>query len=138
MEILQKQYYVFSSLIANGGKMKTLAQTIREAGYSESYARNPQKIKKTKAWKEYIAKLSNNDEDLVRSLNVLLNAKKITNKTFPIGFTEEDAIEIFKDTEYQLLSLKPYKNGVLVTYLEPDYSIRHKALDMIYKLRGLY
>jgi hypothetical protein len=42
-----RQKKVIEKMIGNGGNM---AKSMKEAGYSEAYADNPQKIKSTKTW----------------------------------------------------------------------------------------
>ncbi len=127
-------------LVAKGGKPQSLGASLRQAGYSESYARNPQKIKKTKKWKEMIATVESPEVNFhaIRVHRDLMEAKKLTTRTFPAEFTADIIQEILDLPDIQILSIKPYSKGVHVTYFEPDLVTRGKALDMVYKIRGLY
>jgi len=42
---------VIKEMVENGG---SLGNAIRKTGYSEAYAKNPQKITKTKIWDDFI------------------------------------------------------------------------------------
>lgn len=96
---------VLKFMVENGC---TMGDSMRKAGYSYAYSRNPQKVKNTKAWKELIKDYFNDDE-LIQKTEELLNAMK-TSRT---------------------------SSGLIASEF-PDYKIRLKALDMIYKLKGYY
>ncbi|MEK7646498.1 MAG: hypothetical protein AAB381_02285 [Patescibacteria group bacterium] len=124
-------------MVAKGGKPRSLAEAMREAGYSESYARNPQKIKHTKFWREYLQEFIS-DEKIVSVHTKLLEAQKLSTMDFPVLLTDEDLQSIFVSGGRQILTVERGENRVKVTFTEPDFSTRATAIDMAYKVRGLY
>lgn len=103
MNIKQKQ--ILKNMVENGC---SLGEAMRKAGYSYAYSRNPQKIQKTKVWKDLIKDYFD-DQELLQKTKELLYANKAIRTTTGI-----------------------------VTSKFPDYKIRLKAIDMIYKLKGYY
>lgn len=104
-----KQIVVASKILDNTGV--SMAQAMREAGYSEGYAKNPQDLAATKSWKELMDQYI--PEKLVaQKHNELLTAKKIR-KIYVKGELEAQEEEV--DTQ-------AVKAGV----------------EMAYKLRGKY
>ncbi len=124
-------------MVANGGKRRSLAQAMREAGYSESYARNPQKIKGTKAWQEYLDKYIP-DEKIAVVHKELLGAQRISRMEFPVYLTDEEVADIIVSGGRTVLVLKRSKNSVSVAFSEPDFPARVRAIDLAYKVKGLY
>lgn len=105
-----RQRIVASKMVDSGGKI-SMRRAMREAGYSEAMAKNPQKLTRSTAWKDLIGeKLS--DELLVDRLVVLINAKK-TEKTYVKG---ERIIKIEKE----------------------DYSAISRGLEMAFRIKGKY
>ena len=51
-----RQKTVLNELLASGGK-RPLSQMMRDAGYSEASARNPQKLRKSKAFTEVLGQI---------------------------------------------------------------------------------
>lgn len=86
----------------------SLGMAMRKAGYSYAYSRNPQKIKRTKLWKKTIIHTFD-DEILLEKTKELLNATKS-----------------YINNEGAIISQAP------------NYKVRLKVLDMIYKIKGHY
>lgn len=124
-------------MVANGGKRRSLAQAMREAGYSESYARNPQKIKGTKVWQEYLEEFIP-DEQLAVAHRSLLEAQRVSRMEFPALLTDEEIKNIIAASGRTVLVLKRGKGGVNVAFSEPDFTARVRAIDLAYKVKGLY
>lgn len=79
--ITQKK--VFKAMLENGGKM---SPAMKESGYSNSYAKHPEKLKRTKGWKALMRKYLP-DSKLVKVASEGLDANMV--KT---SFTEPDRI----------------------------------------------
>lgn len=105
-----RQKLAASKMVEFGGKM-SMRRAMREAGYSEATAKNPQKLTRSVSWKEIIGeKLS--DELLVDRLLVLINAKK---------------------TERSHKS-----SGKVVVTEREDCTAISRGLDMAFKIKGKY
>jgi hypothetical protein len=124
-------------MVAKGGKPRSLACAMRESGYSESYARNPQKIKHTKFWQEYLQEFIS-DEKIVSTHRKLLEAQNLSTMDFPVMLSDKDLKSILTSGGRSIIAIERDKNKARVTFTEPDYSTRATALDMAYKVRGLY
>lgn len=124
-------------MVANGGKRRSLAQSMREAGYSESYARNPQKIKGTKAWQDYLEEFIP-DEQIAVAHKTLLEAQRVSRMDFPVSLTDEEVAGIIVSSGRTVLVVKRGKKTVSVAYAEPDFTARVRAVDLAYKVKGLY
>lgn len=124
-------------MVANGGKRRSLAQSMREAGYSESYARNSHKIKKTKAWQEYLEEFIP-DEQIADAHKTLLEAQRVGRMDFPACLTDEEVSKIIVSSGRTVLVLKRDKKTASVAYAEPDFTARTRAVDLAYKVKGLY
>jgi hypothetical protein len=124
-------------MVVNGGKRRSLAQSMREAGYSESYARNPQKIKQTRAWQEYLEEYIP-DEAVAVAHKELLGAQRVSRMEFPATLTDKEVTDIITSSGRIVLVLKRGKQSVSVAFSEPDFTARVRALDLAYKVKGLY
>jgi len=124
-------------MVANGGKRRSLAQSMREAGYSESYARNPQKIKGTRAWQDYLEEFIP-DEQIAVAHKTLLEAQRVSRMDFPVSLTDEEVTGIIASSGRTVLAVKRSKKTVSVAYAEPDFTARVRAVDLAYKVKGLY
>lgn len=124
-------------MVANGGKRRSLAQAMREAGYSESYARNPQKIKETKVWQEYLEEYIP-DKEVAIAHKALLGAQRVSRMEFPISLTDTEVSEIITSSGRTVLVLKRSKKNVSVAFAEPDFTTQVRAIDLAYKVKGLY
>lgn len=127
----------FEKMVANGGKRRSLAQAMRDAGYSESYARNPQKIKKTEAWKEYLDEFIPDEKIALVHLS-LLEAQRICRIAFPVCLTNNDIENIISSSGRKVVTIRRYRNRVSVAFSEPDVLAQIKALDLAYKIKGSY
>ena len=68
-----RQKKTLENLAGNGGK---LGPAMREAGYSEDYVNNPQKLAKTKTWEELLEQYLPDDK-LARKIDEGLEATRI-------------------------------------------------------------
>lgn len=102
-----KQKLVASKMVENGGN---LGKSMRQAGYSPSVAKNPQKLTHSKGWAELMNDLFP-EELLAKRHKDLLNARRAV-----------------------VLQIK----GKNVVKSVIDTAAVAKALDMAYKLKNLY
>lgn len=124
-------------MVANGGKTRSLAQSMREAGYSESYARNPQKIKQTRVWQEYLQEFIP-DESIANAHKSLIEAKRVNKIDFPASMSDKEVKEIIISSGKEVFAINRNRKVVQVVFSEPDYSARIRGVDLAYKVKGLY
>lgn len=137
MEINLRLRHAIYNVVANGGKPLSLAQAMRNAGYSESYARNPQKIKQTKLWEQETEDLFDK-ETLCKSLKSLLEARKLEFKAFPSSLGKEAVEELLTSIDCVVTKLQVGSKVIRVWYWSPDNRIRSQAIDMILRIHGEY
>lgn len=128
-------------VVASGGK-KSLRKAIKEAGYSDAYAKNSHKITKTKTWAEIMDRYFP-DEKIAKTHNKLLNAKGFTSKQFPLDMEDEDIKDIVKRVGGSTLKIFEGKNEYgqeckKCFFSYPKEVVIDKALDKVYKLKGRY
>ncbi len=129
--------HAFHNLVANGGKRRSLAQSMRDAGYAESYARNPQKIKQTKAWKTETSDFFDN-EALAHDLKALLDSYKLQSRAFPLSLEDKDILELFVSMDCIVKKIDRSERMVRVWYWTADNGVRAQALDIIFRIQGTY
>lgn len=102
-----KQARLIPKVLENGGNV---SKAMREVGYSEAMAKNPQKVTKSKGYQNLLQKYLP-DTHLVQKHRAFLDAPRI---------------------------VRTYKKGDLETEVEETDPGAIKALDMAYKLKGKY
>lgn len=137
-------------MVADG--CKSAAGALREAGYSEAVARNPGKVTASKAFQDLLMQRLPTDEVLLQEHVSLLHASSLAHYDLPLmGETpadgdsaEQEAVELINSVPgWRAVGCARIKKPdgsefVRAYYLKPEQHIRLKALDMVYKLRGLY
>lgn len=106
---LTRQKLLHSKMVADGGKTP-IKKLMKESGYSDAYAKNPQKLKNTKGWSDLLNKY-------IPNTLAFRTHKKLLNS---VEFVE-----------------KKGKRGVVKIVAQPTAQAA-KALDMLYKMRGYY
>lgn len=96
-----------SENIRNQGSKKPMGKILKEAGYSESVSKSPQRVTETKGWKELMEEYFPN-EYIYKIHKKILDKKEII---------------VYK--------------GEFIKTRQPHSDVKY-ALDMIYKLKGLY
>ena len=107
-----RQKLTASKLVDNGGKV-SMGKAMRESGYKKSYAKNPQKLKKTLSWLELMDKYLP-DKLLSKKHGELLNKKEYVvigrvgeRKIVPTGEIDPNAVARGLDLAYKLKSRYP-------------------------------
>jgi hypothetical protein len=124
-------------MVGNGCKPRSLAAVMEECGYSKSYAHNPQKIKRTRFWQDYLKEFIS-DEQIVSAHKNLLEAQRISSMEFPASLADKEIKEILSSSGRKVLTTCRGTKKVTVTFTEPDCSIQATAIDLAYKIKGLY
>lgn len=135
---------VFREISENLGKGKgSVGAAIKKAKYSESYSKSPQQLTNTKSWKA-LMKIHLSQESLAKHHEELLNAKEVSKFDFPIAFTDEEILKIIEGYGYKLVQIITNNTGMpefrsrKAYYITPNTRAKKDALDMAYKLDGLY
>lgn len=150
---------VASILIAKGGK-STVSSAIREAGGSESIARNSQKITRSVGFNKLLERAGISDKMLAEKHSRLLNATTLGREEFNAQVTyEEDPkrknkkIEKVKHytteqiklsiegseenpTGCRILYIKVFSHRKVAVFRVPDNAVQAKNLEMAYKVKG--
>lgn len=104
-----RQEKAMIKLVENGGK--SVSKAMRDAGYSAKTAHNPEKLTKSKSWKQLVDQYLPNDM-LLEKVHELIGAKKkVTVKT---------------------------KGEVTATYESVDTYAQKSGLDFAFKIKNSY
>lgn len=117
---LERHKVLVKKILGNEGKPISLGKAMRESGYSEKYADNPQLLKKTKSW-DLLIKEVLNDEMLIEKHVQLLNKKEIFNidgELIKSGQVHSDVKQAL-DMSYKLKS----------KYAPEEYNLKFKGFS---------
>ena len=131
----------------NRGKKPSISQLMKDVGFSDSYAHNPQQLKGTESWQELWGMFLPKSKVSIRH-GELVDFASIEHYVFPpIGRGKgkrelcNDEIRIIVESVpgCRLIYVKrdPYV-GAVAFFQSPDGKIRVNAVDMAYKVYGAY
>lgn len=138
---LLRQALAHKKILENKGKV---GPALVAAGYSKTYANNPQLFKGTKAYQDMLDALGLDNATLVKSHKELLYASTVDTMRFSGKMTDDEIRKIFKSmVGYQLLYIRAERSGNRIIdkfayYIHPDNSARRYGLDMALKSKGAY
>lgn len=131
-----KQKLVASKILENPGK--SVSQAMRESGYKENSAKNPQDLTRSIGWQEIIDKYIREDK-LLNVHKRLLNSVRLERYSFGLDISDEvirKIISKIKGAKFiRIIKGDRVKNCY---YAAPDDRVQLSALDMAYKIRGKY
>lgn len=119
----------------NGGK--SLSGAMKEAGFSKEYSDNPQKFKKTKAFRETFAEVFT-DAFLTKKHEDLINAKRVVQQHFHYRIKDKDIKKLIESQGFTFIATKRFMTTALVYYSAPNTDAQDRALDKAYKIKGAY
>ena len=122
--------------VKNIGKYRTDQELLESANYKPSYAKSGL-IKTTKGWQELMEKHLPN-RLLAKEHKDLLAQKKIDYFVFPKRMDDEEIYGHVEAAGLTLIVTRESDKGKMAFYSIPDAQAKQKALDMAYKLKGLY
>lgn len=127
---------VFKKVIESEGK-KSVSMAMKEVGYPETTAHNPQRITKSKTWEKLLdQRLS--DDKLTEVHSQLLTATRIDHMVFPVNITDEEIIELLDSVNCKSKKIMHSETGNHVWFWSADNKARKEGLDMAYKLKDKY
>ncbi len=134
--------------LENGGKV---GPAMREAGFSEAYVKNPQKIKETEGWKELLKKTGLDDDTLLKKSKQHLSAQILHQMQVDPEITDKELIEVFERAGGSFVKSSiievsfTNKKGEVTSFMKkqvfytmPDNQAQDRALDKLFKIRGAY
>ncbi len=124
-------------IIENHGN---ISAALRDAGYSDKYAHNPQQFKKTKAYKTIAEALLNTipRHEIAKRHIDLLNAEQLRPINFNHELEDDKVVEAFTKKGYEVISIKRSANTATAFVFVPENDIRKGALNLLYKVLGDY
>lgn len=108
-----------------------------EAGYSQSYADNPQMIKSSKSFTQILDEVMP-DTLVLAQHNSMLNARRLDHMTFPVNMEDDDIAELLSEVNCVLRKVVHGVQAKHVYFWSKDNRAIKDALDMVYKLKGKY
>ena len=139
------------NLVVNGGH-GGVKRALKEAGYSDAYAKNSHKFAKTKIYKDYQSRLKDvlSDEILAQEHVKLLNAHKLDHAVFPLGPVDHNNpkdVKALADTDISDLltsvncTMRKVVHGDIVRHVyfwAPDNKTKKDAVELAYKVRDMF
>ena len=136
--------------LKNLAEGKSMADAMREAGYAETYARNPQQLKEKESWQELMDRYLPRDK-VAKKHQQLMDSVTVKEFNFPDKISEKD-IKAFADSISEVSTYtkevvsKTNKRGEptssshrwVVFAVIPNGMDVKAAIEMAYKLRGEY
>lgn len=115
-----------------------MSRAMRESGlYSESYSKEPQRITKSKGWKELVEKHLP-ESFLAQRHRKLFDQKKVEYFSFGLKKTDEEITAAVEDAGLELINISYTADSKLAWYAVPDVHAVTKALEMAHKIKGVY
>jgi len=142
-----KQKTAIKKMVENGGNM---GKAMKEAGYSDAMAKNPQKLTESAGFQELMNQAGLSDQELLSKHSELLNSAVINSVTFSTfknpkkgkkykALTDEEIKKIIENAPgCKLIRVLRTPTEAIAYYYSPDARSRKAALDMGYKLKGNY
>lgn len=128
------QKKVLDIMVANGGSFR---RAMLKAGYSEAYAKNPKKFRKTATWQQLLEE--NLPDWLLTEKHLeLLDAKTIDNYIFPLSMDDEQITALVEHWGFSIVSIVHGDTNNRAYFSAPDNQIILKAVQEGYKIKNKY
>lgn len=120
------------------GRKVSVSRAIRESGlYSPSYAEQPQKLTRSKGWKELVEK-NLPDSFLTQRHRKLFDQVRVEYFSFGLKKSDEEITAAVKDAGLELINISYTADSKLAWYSVSDVHAVTKALEMAHKIKGVY
>lgn len=138
IEPLLKHKMVLDKMLGKGGnKPMSLGKAMREVGYKENYADNPQRLTQTDSWETLIEKHLP-DSSLTKKHEELLNARQVEYFVFPKKMKDEEIEDKVNSAGLKVIVIREAVMGKMAFYSIDNSKAKKDALDMAYKLKSKY
>lgn len=108
---------------------------MRAAGYSAATAQNPDKLTKSKGWKELLDQYLP-EKKLLQSHKKLLAAKYLDHMVFPLGMPDDEISELIKSVGGTVRRFKHGDTATHVWFWADNTKAIKDAVEMAYRIRG--
>lgn len=122
--------------MAHTGERVSVSAAMRRAGYSESYAKNPQQLTNTRAWSELLEDIIP-IEEVMRVHRSLLLAREGRQSSFPVSLSDQQIMDSLPSYD-QCVRIVEDGDEKICYYSTAKGSLAVRAIDMAYKLYGYY
>jgi hypothetical protein len=133
------------------GRGLSVSKAMREAGYSETYSKNPQRVRETKTFQEIFSKTIT-DELITKATKQLVNYRQPVTYEFPASLTEKEVHDVmrkhgFKKNQYfhkLVKEIRIIKGSAvemehwMVYGSKPSGLVIPKGVDIAMKGKGYY
>lgn len=130
-----RQKKLAKAILENRGG--SVGSAMREAGYSAAYAKNPQQLAGTKTWNELMDEFLP-DADLAAVHQSLLKSKRVERLVVHKKIPDKDIEQMITDANCVLKKIYEFMGEKHVMFWAPNDKARTDALDLAYKLKGVY
>jgi hypothetical protein len=114
---------------------KSVSAAMREAGYSDTTAKNPKNLTESPQWMELLDKYLP-DKKLADAHKKLLSAKKIEHMVFPLAMEQKDIRSLLKSVGCTPRKIQHGDSAIHVWFWAPDTAAQAKAVELGYKVKG--
>jgi len=125
-----KHEKVIKEVVENGG---SVSKAMRNVGYSDAYAKNPQKLKNLKGFKQLLEYYLPEGK-LLEIHDRQLDSWKLQSMLFQKQVDDETIFELMESVQCVVKKVVEIPTGKLVFYIQPDNQSRNKALELGLKL----
>jgi hypothetical protein len=130
-----RQKLAFKKMAEKGRSMR---QAILEAGYSEAVANAPSKLTSTQTWQDLLEKYLP-DERLTEKHEELMEASAVDDFFVDPKLEDKEIYAIAKKAHVKVFMIQRGAIGGTKVYVsKADTATQRQALDMAYKLKGVY
>lgn len=130
-----RQKILAKEMLANPG---SLSKAMRKAGYSEGYVRNSHELTATQTWQDLLEKYLP-DERLTEKHEELMEASAVDDFFVDPKLEDKEIYAIAKKAHVKVFMIQRGAIGGTKVYVsKADTATQRQALDMAYKLKGVY
>lgn len=127
-------------MVATG---RSKAQILRDAGYSEAVVRHPQRVFRSPVVVILLREMRRDPEREVlekaaEAHRALFHSFRLESMTFPKQISDDEIKDFFAGIGSAVQKIVHTQRSRRAYYLAPDVATRTSALDMYYKMQGLY
>jgi len=131
---LLRQKILRKKILANTGK--PMKQLMKESGYKDGYAKNPQDLVQTKNWQEMVDK-DIPDKLLLREHKKLFKAEELQQFVFPSSMSDEELKGVIKRIRgARFVHIQRGLVWVRVFFTHPDFKTKKEGVKLGYEVKG--
>lgn len=129
----ERQKKAAEAFIENNGK--SVSGAMRQAGYSDAAATNPQELTKSKGWKELMDQYLP-DKTLLASHKKLLQSKYLDHMVFPLAMSDKDITALVKSVGGTVKRFQHSESQTHVWFWAANTKAIKDAIELAYKIKS--